>query len=94
MEDETWMDATKAIELGFADEMIERDSDIESKAYMPAKGCLFSSRPFEASVTNQVIDYIRRNEPKEPPEKEKPMDDPIVSADELYNRLKEIKENW
>lgn len=94
MEDETWMDATKAIELGFADEMIERNSEIETKAYMPAKGCLFSSRPFEASVTNQVIDYVKRNEPAEEPEEEKPTDGPVVSADELYNRLKEIKENW
>lgn len=37
MDAETWMDAHKAMELGFADEMLQRDGDISPKAMIYSK---------------------------------------------------------
>ena len=34
MDAETWMDANKAMELGFADEMLQRDGDINTEAML------------------------------------------------------------
>lgn len=53
MDDETWMDANKALELGFADKVIERKMNI--KTGMEAKNSmLFSSRKVVNSFVNKV----------------------------------------
>lgn len=96
MEDETWMDANKAIELGFADAMIGRSG---AKDTVPA-GRLFASRPFELAVTNRLIDFADRNRPADDVSKQAPEpvdgvsethDKELCSADEYYERLREIK---
>lgn len=49
MDSETWMDANKAIELGFADEIMKRSDDIP-----PPTVSMFS----EVSITNSIMDKI------------------------------------
>ena len=53
MDAETWMDANKAVELGFADEILKR-SDIAEDMEIPAVSMLYS----KASVVNSLMDKI------------------------------------
>ncbi len=53
MDAETWMDAGKAVELGFADEIITRD-DISENMEPPAVSMLYS----KANVVNSLMDKI------------------------------------
>lgn len=53
MDDETWMNAKKAIELGFADEMLEDDKkDNVIQSYQ------FSTREFENHLFNKIVDKV------------------------------------
>jgi ATP-dependent Clp protease protease subunit len=55
MDDETWMDARKAIELGFADEMLSRNSDEDDEDNMSlSDGVLFSNKQMARTFTNKV----------------------------------------
>ena len=53
MDAETWMDATKAVELGFADEVIKRSGDTEEMD-TSAASMLYS----KANVVNSLMDKI------------------------------------
>ena len=53
MDAETWMDAGKAVELGFADEIMTRD-DISENMEPPAVSMLYS----KANVVNSLMDKI------------------------------------
>ena len=79
MDNETWMDARKAVELGFADSILKRDEiqDIE----IPNVSMLYQ----EATVQNSMMNKIR--------ETFKNVNEEKIKADSLMNRLDLIK-NW
>lgn len=85
MDAETWLDANKAIELGFADAMIGRCEDSDNLE-IPQTSMLFS----KAAVTNSLIDKIAAKCKIQ--QKVEPINHNI-SADALMDRLNLIK-NW
>ena len=54
MDDETWMNANKAIELGFADGILE-----DTKKITPAESYQFSTREFENNLLNKIVDKVK-----------------------------------
>ena len=62
MDAETWLNAQKAIELGFADSMLTRDTAVTNA--IPITGYQFSRR----AVTNSLLDKLPKPEPKFPAE--------------------------
>ena len=84
MDAETWMDANKAVELGFADDILKR-SDVQDME-PPAVSMLYS----KAAVVNSLMDKIAakcRTNPKKI-EDSKPKG---RSVDSLYERLNLLK---
>ena len=84
MDAETWMDANKAVELGFADDILKR-SDVQDME-PPAVSMLYS----KAAVVNSLMDKIAakcRTNPKKT-EDSKPKG---RSIDSLYERLNLLK---
>ena len=82
MDAETWMDANKAVELGFADEVLRRDTNAED-VDAPVVSMLYS----KANVVNSLMGKIAAKcaiEPK-PTNKHR--------ADDFMERLNLIK-NW
>lgn len=86
MSSETWMDANKAIELGFADEIITREYISDNKQ-APEASMLFS----KAAVTNSLIDKISSKCKIE--QNELLVNTKKTTADSLMERLNLIK-NW
>lgn len=84
MDAETWMDANKAVELGFADEVITRDADIENME-VPQVSMLYS----KTAVTNSLMDKIA----EKCKTKQKVNSAQTVKADSLMDRLNLMK-NW
>lgn len=91
MDSETWMNAKRAIELGFADGML---TDEKVMAEMPAFE--FSDRAVEAALINKITAKTRKDTPvnkqePEPEPKELPQPEPAPkhgrSVDELMERL-------
>ena len=82
MDAETWMDANKAVELGFADEIMQRNSESE-EVPTPAVSMLYS----KANVVNSLMEKIAAKCAIEP----KP--NRTQKADDLMDRLNLIK-NW
>jgi len=85
MDAETWMDAGKAVELGFADEVMKRPTETED-VESPAVTMLYS----KAAVVNSLMDKIAakcRTNPKKT-EDSKPKG---RSVDSLYERLNLLK---
>lgn len=82
MDAETWMDANKAVELGFADEIMQRVGSAEDME-PPAVSMLYS----KANVVNSLMDKVAAKcaIKSEPTRKTK--------ADDLMDRLNLIK-NW
>ena len=84
MDAETWMDANKAVELGFADEVMKRPAETEDME-PPAVTMLYS----KAAVINSLMDKIaekcktNRLAPKAEPKGR--------SVDSLYERLNLLK---
>ena len=62
MDAETWMNAQKAIELGFADGMLSRDTALPED--IPLNSYQFSRR----AVTNSLLSKIPKKEHKHPSE--------------------------
>lgn len=85
MDSETWMDANKAVELGFADDIIKRSNDTEN-IETPQVSMLFS----KAAVTNSLMDKLAAHCKIKPKAKEEIH---TVTADSLVDRLNLIK-NW
>lgn len=66
MDDETWMNAGKAIELGFADGYIEKSTateDVEAQGMGIANSMLFSSRKVMTNLTNRLKEEKVHAEP-------------------------------
>lgn len=83
MDAETWMDANSAIEMGFADEIMQRN--VSDNIEVPKVSMVFS----QAAVTNSLMDKLSakcRIQPKSEPTNK-------VSADFLMERLNLMK-NW
>lgn len=86
MDSETWMDANRAIELGFADEIMKR-ADVNDNIPAPQVSMLFS----KAAISNSLMDKIAQKckiAPSEQTEHKK-----TITADSLMERLNLIK-NW
>jgi len=84
MDNETWMNANKAVELGFADKILyagdgEPEDDTEPKNKVSV---LFS----RAAVTNSLLGKIPKPQAKEP-EPPAPAEPAGIPADGLYHRL-------
>ena len=82
MDAETWMDAHKAVELGFADEVIKRSVETED-AEAPTVSMLYS----KANVVNSLMDKIAAKCTTRPKHTNQ------HKADDLLDRLNLIK-NW
>ena len=83
MDAETWMDANSAIEMGFADEIMQRN--VSDNIEVPKVSMVFS----RAAITNSLMDKLSakcRIQPKSEPTNK-------VSADSLMERLNLMK-NW
>ena len=63
MDAETWMDANKAVELGFADDIIARETDKDDEH--PQASMLYSKKAFDNAFLNKVS--AKYAEPKESP---------------------------
>ena len=86
MDAETWMDANKAVELGFADDVLANGRMIPEDMEPPAVSMLYS----KAAVVNSLMDKIAakcRTNPKKI-EDSKPKG---RSVDSLYERLNLLK---
>lgn len=93
MDAETWMDANKAVELGFADEILSRgenDEDMEA----PVVSMMFS----EAKVVNSLMDKIAATCRIKPPDEDCTGATEVTdnngngrSAEEIRERLNFIK---
>ena len=83
MDSETWMDAHKAVELGFADDILKRSdtTDIE----VPQVSMMYS----KAKVVNSLMERIAAKCKIE----NKEIDNTHVKADSLMERLFLMK-NW
>ena len=84
MDAETWMDANKAVELGFADGILKRESG-DGGGEEPAQVSMLYS---EAKVVNSLMDKLAakcRIQQKQ--------EEPKVNADSLLERLNLMK-NW
>ena len=93
MDSETWMNANRAVELGFADDLLKDEKHaIDVPAYA------FSGRAVENALLNKITSKAKPDKPEEPapcePQPE-PAPEPEVikgrSADELMTRLNLIK---
>ena len=82
MDAETWMDANKAVELGFADEIMKRSVETENVA-APTVSMLYS----KANVVNSLMEKIAAKCAIQPKDEAK------HRADDLMARLDLIK-NW
>lgn len=82
MDAETWMDANKAVELGFADEIMQRSTETENTA-APTVSVLYSKE----NVVNSLMEKIAAKCAIQPKAETK------HRADDLMERLNLIK-NW
>jgi len=57
MENETWMNAKKAIELGFADGILE-----DSKKDAPVEAYAFASKEFDMQLVNKIASKTKKDE--------------------------------
>lgn len=81
MDAETWMDANKAVELGFADDILKRDNNTDDMA-TPTVSMLYS----KTAVTNSLMDKIAHKCKIQQKQN-------TTKADSLLQRLDLIK-NW
>lgn len=99
MDSETWMNANKAIELGFADDILT-----DEKLAVDVSAYAFSGKAVENRLLNKITAKVRTAEHKEPEPKEEPKvkeePNPTVveeqpqtgrSVDELMDRLNLMK---
>lgn len=82
MDAETWMDANKAVELGFADEVITRNME---NMGVPQVSMLYS----KTAVTNSLMDKLA----EKCKTKQKVNNEHKIKADSLMDRLNLMK-NW
>lgn len=82
MDAETWMDANSAVEMGFADEILQRS--VTDEIEIPKVSMVYS----QAAVTNSLMDKIAAKCKIDPKTEETQM-----KADSLMDRLNLMK-NW
>ncbi|NCC90867.1 MAG: Clp protease ClpP, partial [Spirochaetia bacterium] len=80
MDNETWMNAKKAIELGFADAILE-----DAKKASNETSYAFSTKNSQLSLLNKITETYAHTENQEPPEEGR------VALGELEKRLNLIK---
>ncbi len=85
MDAETWMDANKAIELGFADEIIQRNGAVDME--VPQVSMLYSKTAVVNSLMDKIAEKCRIQQKNETENSNK------VKADSLMSRLNLMK-NW
>ena len=84
MDAETWMDAGKAVELGFADEVMKRPAETEDME-PPAVTMLYSKAAVVNSLMDKIAEKCKTNRPA-------PKAEPKGrSVDDLYERLNLLK---
>ena len=97
MDAETWMDANKAVELGFADDIMTRakeepdeEDDPEEDDKKP-KAMLYSQRAVNNVLLNKIEKHYRK--PKEPASEQAKIEEPETgrSVNEIMERLFVIK---
>ena len=86
MDAETWMDAGKAVELGFADEIIKRNSGVDDME-MPQISMLYSKTAVVNSLMDKIAEKCKIQQKNETENSNK------VKADSLMDRLFLMK-NW
>lgn len=87
MDAETWMNANKAVELGFADGVLE---DEKTVAEIPAYA--FSRKTVQAALMNKISAKVGNNEEMKPVDVPEATVNPAGrSVDELKARLETIK---
>lgn len=85
MDAETWMDTNKAIELGFADEIIQRNAAVDME--VPQISMLYSKTEVVNSLMDKIAEKCRIEQKEVTTETNK------VKADSLMSRLNLMK-NW
>ena len=85
MDSETWMDANKAIELGFADEIIQRNGAVDLE--VPQVSMLYSKTAVVNSLMDKIAEKCKIQQKNETENSNK------VKADSLMSRLNLMK-NW
>lgn len=85
MDAETWMDANKAIELGFADEIIQRNGVVDME--VPQVSMLYAKTAVVNSLMDKITEKCRIQQKNETENSSK------VKADSLMSRLNLLK-NW
>ena len=103
MDNETWMDAYKAVELGFADKVLyadekEDDEGEETEKESKASAMLFSRHEIAKNILNKVTEHFKTQEPEPIPEPTpEPTNEPEPSTersvDSLLERLEIIKKH-
>ena len=83
MDAETWMDANKALELGFADEIMSRDS-IPADIEVPTVSMMYSEAQVTDSIMSKLAEKAKINNPVKPEPEGR-------SVDELMERLNLLK---
>lgn len=86
MDAETWMDAGKAVELGFADGIIKRNSGVDDME-MPQVSMLYSKTAVVNSLMDKIAEKCKIQQKNETENSNK------VKADSLMSRLNLLK-NW
>lgn len=88
MDAETWMDANKAMELGFADGVLQREAHTEDMG-ISGVSMLYS----KAAVTNSLVEKLAAKCRIKPPDEKEKEDTAVTmrSADEIRERLNFIK---
>ena len=86
MDAETWMDAGKAVELGFADDIIKRNSGVDDME-MPQVTMLYSKTAVVNSLMDKIAEKCKIQQKNETENSNK------VKADSLMDRLFLMK-NW
>ena len=100
MDEETWMDATQAVDLHFADRVMDRaymadqkeepeeaEEDGEKKEEKKTPSALFSRRRIAAAMNKKLMDYC-----KQTPAPEKPVQEDTRNVDDLMARLDLMKQ--
>ena len=87
MDAETWMNANKAVELGFADDILtdEKTVDVVIPAYA------FSRKTVQAALLNKISAKVKHEPAVEPEAPAAPEQPQGRSVDELKKRLETIK---
>ncbi|GFH40237.1 head maturation protease, ClpP-related [Pseudolactococcus insecticola] len=92
MDSETWMDAHKAVELGFADDILHRETNEIVEDLTPTSNMMFSQVAVTNSLMDKIAHHCKIDKPK-PQIQQEQINSKSTKADSLMSRLNLIK-NW